>query len=86
MFRSQIKELKPKIRSLNIIGSTRKKGIYTVSSPRAVIKVKKKVKVAALLNTEADINVITAKIADTANLPILEIISMETKTFTGHNT
>jgi hypothetical protein len=70
---------------LNIIRSIRKKGIYAVSSPRAVIKIKGKVKVTALLDTEADINVITAKIADAVNLPILEIIPMEIKTFTDYN-
>jgi hypothetical protein len=40
----------------------------------------------ALLNTETDINVIIAKIADAINLPILEITSIEIKTFTGYNT
>jgi hypothetical protein len=39
----------------------------------------------ALLNTEANINVITAKIADATNLPILEITPIKAKTFTGHN-
>jgi hypothetical protein len=85
MFRSQTKELKSKVRSLNIIGSTRKKGIYAVSSPRAVIKIKEKVKVTALLNTEANVNIIIVKVADAANLPILEIIPIEVKTFTGYN-
>jgi hypothetical protein len=56
-----------------------------MSSPRAVIKVKKKVKMAVLLNIRADINVITAKVADAINLSILKITSIETKTFTGHN-
>jgi hypothetical protein len=56
-----------------------------MSSPRAVIKMEGKVKVAALLNTETDINVITVKVADAANLPILEITSIETETFTGYN-
>jgi hypothetical protein len=57
-----------------------------MSSPRAVIEVKGKIKVVTLLNTGADVNIMTAKIADVTNLPILEIISMEVKTFTGHNT
>jgi hypothetical protein len=70
---------------LDIIGSTKKKGIYAVSSPRAVMKVKGKVKMAILLDTEADINVMTAEIADVINLFILEIILMEAETFTGHN-
>jgi hypothetical protein len=70
---------------LDIIGSIRKKGIYAVSSPRAIIKVEKRVKVAVLLNTEADINVMTTKIADATNLPILEITPIKIETFTGHN-
>jgi hypothetical protein len=70
---------------LNIIRSTRKKGIYAISSPRAVIKVKKRIKVTVLLDIEADINVIIAKVADAANLFILEIIPMEAETFTGYN-
>jgi hypothetical protein len=56
-----------------------------MSSPRAVIKIKKKVKMTVLLNIEADINIIIAKIADAVNLPILEIIPLEVKTFTGYN-
>jgi hypothetical protein len=56
-----------------------------MSSPRAVIKVKGKLKVIALLNIKTDINIITAKVADVINLPILEIIPLEVKTFTGHN-
>jgi hypothetical protein len=59
--------------------------MYAVSSPRAVIKIKRKIKVAALLDTEADVNIIIIKVADVANLPILEIISIEAETFTGHN-
>jgi hypothetical protein len=39
-----------------------------------------------LLDTEANINIITAKIVAAINLPILEIISLEVETFTGHNT
>jgi hypothetical protein len=71
---------------LNIIGSIKKKEIYAISSPRAVIKIKRRVKMAILLNTGADINVMTAEVADAANLPILEIIPMETEIFTGYNT
>jgi predicted aspartyl protease len=85
MFRSQAKELKPKVRSLDIIGSTRKKGMYAVSSPRAVVEVEGRVKVAALLDTGADVNVMTAEVADAANLPVLEITPLEAETFTGHN-
>jgi hypothetical protein len=59
--------------------------MYAMFSPRAVIKVERRVKVAILLNIKADINVMTAKIADAANLPILEIISIEIEIFTGHN-
>ena len=86
MFRSQAKELmaKPKVRSLDVIGSTRKKGMYAVSSPRAVVEVEGRVKVAALLDTGADINVMTAEVADAANLPVLEITPLEAETFTGH--
>jgi hypothetical protein len=86
MFRSQVKELKLKIRSLDIIGSTKKKGMYAVSSPRAIIKIKRRVKMTALLDIKANINVITIKIADVTNLPILEITPMETETFTDYNT
>jgi hypothetical protein len=57
-----------------------------MSSPRAVIKIEKKIKMTALLDTETDVNVITIKVADAANLPILEIISIEAETFTGYNT
>jgi hypothetical protein len=70
---------------LNIIRLTRKKEIYAVSSPRAVIKIKRKVKVTTLLNTGTDVNIIIVKIADAANLFILEITPIETETFTGHN-
>jgi hypothetical protein len=70
---------------LNIIGSIRKKRIYTVSSPRAVIEIEKRIKVIALLNIKADINVIITEIADVINLFILEIIPIEIKIFTGHN-
>jgi hypothetical protein len=59
--------------------------MYAISSPRAVIKVKKKIKVIALLDAEADINVIIVKIADAASLLILEIIPLEAETFTGYN-
>jgi hypothetical protein len=40
---------------------------------------------AALLDIGADINIMTVKIADAVNLPILEIISLEAETFTGYN-
>jgi hypothetical protein len=70
---------------LNIIRSIRKKEIYIISSPRAVMKVKGKVKVAVLLNIKADVNIITAEIADVINLFILEITPMEVKIFTGYN-
>jgi hypothetical protein len=86
IFRSQTKKLKLKIRSLNIIESIKKKGMYVISSPRAVIKIEGKVKIVILLNTKADINVITIKVADATNLPILEIIPIKIKIFTGHNT
>jgi hypothetical protein len=59
--------------------------MYAVSSPRAVIKIEEKVKMTALLNTKADINVIITEVADTANLFILEIIPIKAKTFTGYN-
>jgi hypothetical protein len=59
--------------------------MYIISSPRAVIKMKGKVKVIILLNIETDINVITTKIADAINLSVLEITSLEAKTFTGYN-
>jgi hypothetical protein len=49
------------------------------------MKVKKKVKMTALLNTGADINIMTAEIADAINLPILEITLIKVKTFTGYN-
>jgi hypothetical protein len=57
-----------------------------MSSSRAVIKIEEKVKMAILLNIKTDVNVMTVKIADAANLSILEIIPMKTETFTGHNT
>jgi hypothetical protein len=56
-----------------------------VFSPRAVIKIERKVKVAALLNTGTDVNIIIAKVADIANLSILEITPIEAETFTGYN-
>jgi hypothetical protein len=59
--------------------------MYAMSSPRAVIKIKERVKVITLLNIRADINVIIAKVADAANLLILEITPIETETFTGYN-
>jgi hypothetical protein len=59
--------------------------MYAVSSPRAVIKMEKRIKVTALLDTEADINVIIAKIADATNLSILEITPIKAETFTGYN-
>jgi hypothetical protein len=70
---------------LDIIRSIKKKAIYTISSPRAVIEMEKKVKVTALLDTKTDINVITAEVADVINLLILEIISIKIKIFTGYN-
>jgi hypothetical protein len=59
--------------------------MYAISSPRAVIEIKEKMKVIALLNTEADINIMIIEIADAANLLILEITPIKIKTFTGHN-
>jgi hypothetical protein len=44
------------------------------------------VKVAALLNIKADINIMTVKVADAVNLLILEITPMEIEIFTGYNT
>jgi hypothetical protein len=74
-----------KIRFLDIIGSTKKKKIYAMFSPRAVIEMKKKVKMAVLLDIKADVNIMTVKVADVINLFILEIISIKVKIFTGHN-
>jgi hypothetical protein len=71
---------------LDIIGSIRKKKIYAMFSPRAVIKIERRVKVIALLDTEADINVMIVKVADAINLPIFEITSLKAEIFTGHNT
>jgi hypothetical protein len=59
--------------------------MYAVSSPRAVVKMEKKIKIIILLNTGTDVNVIIVKVADIANLLILEIILIKIKTFTGHN-
>jgi hypothetical protein len=73
------------MRFLNVIGSIKKKGIYAMFSPKAVIKIKGKVKVITLLNIRADVNIIIIKVADAANLFILEIIPLETKIFTGYN-
>jgi hypothetical protein len=70
---------------LDIIGSIKKKKMYAMSSPRAVIKVKERVKVAILLDIGADVNIMIVKIADAANLFIFEIIPIEIKIFTGHN-
>jgi hypothetical protein len=56
-----------------------------VSSPRAVIKMERKVKVTILLNIGTDINVMIAEVADAVNLFILEIISLEAEIFTGYN-
>jgi hypothetical protein len=42
--------------------------------------------VATLLDTGADVNVMTIKIADATNLPVLEITPLKTEIFTGHNT
>jgi hypothetical protein len=44
-----------------------------------------RVKVTALLNIGADINIMIVKIADAANLPILEITPIKIEIFTGHN-
>jgi hypothetical protein len=77
--------LKLKIRFLDIIGSIKKKGIYAISSPRAVIEMERKVKITALLNIGADVNIMTVKVADAANLPILEITPIEAEIFTGYN-
>jgi predicted aspartyl protease len=59
--------------------------MYPMSSPRAVVEVEGRVKVAALLDTGADVNVMTAEVADAANLPVLEITPLEAETFTGHS-
>jgi hypothetical protein len=56
-----------------------------MSSPRAVIEIKGRVKMAVLLNIRADVNIITTKIADAANLPVFEITPIKVETFTGHN-
>jgi hypothetical protein len=85
MFRSQIKELKLKVRSLNIIGSIRKKGMYAMSSPRAVVEVEGRVKVVVLLDTGADVNIIIVEVADVVNLSIFEITLIKVETFTGYN-
>jgi hypothetical protein len=77
--------LKPKVRFLDIIGSIKKKGIYAMFSPRAVIKIEGKVKMAILLNIRADVNVIITKVATAVNLFVLEIIPLEIKIFTGYN-
>jgi hypothetical protein len=70
---------------LDIIESIRKKGIYIMFSPQAVIKIERKIKIVVLLNTRADINVIIAEVADAINLFILEITSLKVEIFTGHN-
>jgi uncharacterized protein YuzE len=59
--------------------------MYAMSSPRAVIKIERKVKITTLLDIRANVNIITIEIADAANLFILEITPIETETFTGHN-
>jgi hypothetical protein len=59
--------------------------MYAMSSPRAVIKVKRRTKVAVLLDTGADINVMTVEIVDVTNLFILEITSLKAEIFTGYN-
>jgi hypothetical protein len=59
--------------------------MYAVFSPRAVVEVKERIKVAALLDIGADVNVITVKVVNAANLSVLEITPMEVKTFTGYN-
>jgi hypothetical protein len=59
--------------------------MYAISSPRAVIKIERRIKVVALLNIGADVNIMIAKIADAVNLFILEIIPIEVETFTGYN-
>ena len=58
--------------------------MYAISSSRAVMKVEKKVKVTILLDTGADVNIITVKVADAVNLSILEIISLKVEIFTGY--
>ena len=60
--------------------------MYAMSSPRAVIKMEERVKIAALLDTETDVNVMTTEVADAANLPILEITPLEIETFTDYPT
>jgi hypothetical protein len=59
--------------------------MYAVSLPRAVIKMKGKIKVTILLDIEADINIMIIKIADVVNLFILEIIQIKIKIFTDYN-
>jgi hypothetical protein len=70
---------------LNIIGSIKKKGIYAISSPRAVIKIEGKIKIAVLLDTGADINIMIVKVADVVNLFIFKITSIKVKIFTDYN-
>jgi hypothetical protein len=70
---------------LNIIKSIKKKEIYAVFSPRAVIKMEGKIKIAALLNIRADVNVMIVKVADVANLPILKITPLKIEIFTDYN-
>jgi len=77
--------IKSKVRFLKIIGSIKKKEIYAIFSPRAVIKIEKKIKMAILLDIGADVNIMIAEIADVINLFILEIIPLEIETFTGYN-
>jgi hypothetical protein len=49
------------------------------------MKVEGKMKITILLDIRADINIITAKVADAVNLSIFEIIPIETEIFTGYN-
>jgi hypothetical protein len=59
--------------------------MYAVFSPRAVVEIKERVKIIALLDIRADVNIMIVKVADVTNLFILEIISMEIEIFTGYN-
>jgi hypothetical protein len=70
---------------LDIIESIKKKGMYIVFSPRAVIKIEGKIKMVTLLDTGANINVIIIEVADIANLFVFEIIPLKVEIFTGYN-
>jgi hypothetical protein len=60
--------------------------MYAIFSPRAVVKIKGRIKVTTLLDIKTDINIMTAEIANAINLLILEIIPIKAKIFTGYNT